>query len=303
MISIKIFFFLAILGVTFTMSSKIGKKKTLTGIQMLTSNIQTFEINWHNTGFQGNDVGCGSQGDIYVVGLDGRLWFYNFLNDFYTVVEGDIPIPAISRVDVNSDGTPYVVTSCGTMYYLNCNNRWIQLPGCGTDVGVGRGNEVWKIGCDDRAGGYGIWKLICISTYRDESQRECTRFRPSKYQSDLQENPSCIWYRIEGGAVRIDVDNKGNPWVLNAEHVLHGYDGINWLRVDGVLAQDLTVSNDDLVLVAALNGKIYVAQNPYTNLWIQLSGSGTQICASCFSQPWVVGNDNYIMTTTKFDFN
>jgi hypothetical protein len=276
----------------------------LKGTPVQAGDIPHHDVTWFNTAFQGHDIGTSPEGDVYVVGMDGKLYYYNFLANMYTLVEGDIDIPAIARVDVDADGTPYVVCTCGQVYYLNCYNHWVQLPGCGTDIGVGRAGDIWKIGCDDRAGGYGIWKLHCKCKCKCNCERSCMRFRPMHYSAGATgDQRKCFWYRIEGGATRVDVAPDGNPWVVTHDGVVYGYDGVNWLRVNGVLGRDITVSNDSMVMVAGLDAAIYSLQNANTSQWISLSGSALEISAGPFSQPWVCAVDNYAYTTAKFEYN
>ncbi len=282
---------------------KLDKKSMIQNRGADQSEVPKLEVSFFNTGFQGHDVGTGPEGDVYVVGVDGKLYFYNFLANMFVLV-GNNEIPAIARVDVDADGTPYVICTCGQIYYLNCSNHWVQLPGCGTDIGVGRGGEVWKIGCDERAGGYGIWKLHCQCKCKCNSERSCTRFRPMYNISRLEhEEKKCFWYRIEGGATRVDVHPDGNPWVVTNDGVVYGYDGVNWKRINGVLGRDITVSNEGMTLVAGLDASIYALQNASTSTWVSLSGYALEISAGPFSQPWTLGRDNNISTAAKFDYN
>ena len=36
----------------------------------------------------------------------------------------------------------------------------MRLPGCGTEIGVRRNGEVFKLGCDLRSGGFGVYRLF-----------------------------------------------------------------------------------------------------------------------------------------------
>lgn len=288
-----------------TLAVKLEKKMTIMGAPV-TGSLPQFNQNWFNTGAPANDVGVSPEGDVYVVGTDEKLYQYNFLANTYTVVEGDKEIPSMNRVDVDADGTPYVVTSCGQIYYLSYNNNWVQLPGCATDIGVGRGGDVWKIGCDTRDGGFGIWKLFCKCTNcKSSCERSNIRFRPMHYLANLEvDKKKCFWYRVEGGAVKIDVHPDGNPWVVTNDGVLYGYDGVNWLRVNGILGRDVTVSNEGMVLLAGTDANIYSLQNAANNLWVQLSGTAMNLSAGPFSQPWVTeSTSNLVYTTAKTGYN
>jgi len=211
----------------------------------------------------------------------------------------------ISRVDVDDDGTPYVITSCGKIYYLNCQNHWVMLPGCGTDIGVGRGNDVWKIGCDSRAGGYGIWKLFCKEKSKCSGERSCNRWRNNKYTITMGEGEKkkCYWYRIEGGAARIDVHPDGNPWVSTDAGYIYGYDSVNWHFIQGILAMDLTVSNEGMLFVAGSDNSIWSLENVDSMSWANINGSAMAISAGPYSQPWIIGADKNAYSTSKMGFN
>jgi len=265
---------------------------------------QIVKVSFTSTGFGGHDVGVGSEGDIYVVGLDGRLYQYNFLTNFYTFVEGDYELTLITRVDVDDDGTPYVIANCGQIFYLNCYNHWIQLPGCGTDIGVGRGFDVWKIGCDARVGGFGIWKLFCKSKCKCNCGRQCIRFRVLRYTAKLAGDVrKCYWYRIDGSGLRIDVHPDGNPYVINSDNTIFRYNGIDWNAITGFRARDLTLSNEGLLLAAGIDARIGRVLNESTGSWLILSGAALEISAGPYSQPTVVSTDKNVYTSTKLGFN
>ena len=274
-------------------------------VQQTLNPINNYPVNWFNTGFQGVDVGVGSEGDAYVVDRNGKLVKYRFLANVFEEIPGDKDLPTISKVDSDADGTPYVVLASGQTYYLDCYNRWIQLPGCATDIGVGRGGEVWKIGCDTRSGGYGIWKLHCQSKCKCTTERSCTRFRTNFITGGLSnDDRKCYWYRVEGGASRIDVHPDGNPWVTTDTGLVYGYDGVNWARIDGVLAKDICVSNDGMPMVVGADNLVYALHNAATSTWVSLSGS-TAAAISCgpFSQPWIVDPNYNVKTAAKYNYN
>jgi hypothetical protein len=301
-----IFFLTQFIILSLTTSVKIELTKNINkGSDAVTTEIPKFTVSMFNTGYQANDIGVGPEGQVHIVGTSGQIFQYNFLTNMYKEIEGSPNLPTAARIDTDADGTPYVTTSSGQVYYQNCQNHWVQLPGCGTDIGVGRGGEVWKIGCDERAGGYGIWKLHCKCKCKCNCERSCLRFRSMYYNNAnlAHDEKKCFWYRIEGGAVRVDVHPDGNPWVLTNDGVVYGYDGVNWQRVNGVLGRDITVSNDGMAIVAGLDAKIYALHNPSTSSWVEVSGSALEISAGPFSQSWQVAVDHYVTTSAKFDYN
>lgn len=95
------------------------------------------------------------------------------------------------RIAVDSRGLPWVVNSQHQIFRLTGvgpNGQWVRLPGSATDIAAG-GGAVWVVGTTPVNGGYGIW----------------------------QWNGS-NWTSVQGGAVRIAVDGRGVPWVVNSSH-------------------------------------------------------------------------------------
>jgi hypothetical protein len=288
------------------MTIRLGKTKVKEFSAYNKNFIQYYNVNWHTSNFAGAaDIGIGAEGHAYVVGLDGKLYSHDFLQNTYTLVGGNTQIPPISRVDVDTDGIPYVVCTTGETYYLDCNNNWIQLYGCARDIGVGRGGEVWKVGCDDREGGYGIWKLFCSCKCDCGCERKCLKYKQMNYVSIIQtiKQSKCFWYRVEGGASRVDVTPDGNPWVVTDKGEVYGYDGVNWHYVKGVLGRDITISNDYMTLVVGLDKAIYALNKINEITWTEISGVGLEISAGPMSQPWIVGSDNQIYDLSKRGYN
>lgn len=259
-------------------------------------------ITWFNTQYQAIDLGVGAEGDLYVVGLDGFLYYYEFLANNFCLVEGDFELTNIFRVDVSYDGTPYVVTACGDTYYLSCDRKWMRLPGCATDIGVGRAGEVFKVGCDARTGGFGVYRLFCKCPCKG-CNRGCQRFRKpcSACYQHKGDKKKCYWFRIEGGAVRIDVAPTGFPVIINNTGAVFSYDGTNYTALSGVTAQDVTVSNEGMILVAAANSNIYEYSSAKT--WVQIAGNATAITAGPYSQPWIINSSKYVLSSSKMGFN
>ena len=69
--------------------------------------------------------------------------------------------------------------------YRWANGAWERLPGKANDITCG-GGEVWVIGTNRVQGGFGVLR----------------------WAGQSREN-------VPGGAVRIAVDERGTPWVVN----------------------------------------------------------------------------------------
>lgn len=265
---------------------------------------------WSSTNFQALDIGVGADGDAIAVGIDGKVYSYNFIANSWSLVDGDYEMMNITRLDVDDQGTPYLVGSVGGISYLSCYNNWVQLPGCAVDIGVGRGSEIWRIGCDAKGANrqeFGVWKLFCECGCKCGCERSCIRFRPSKYINNPNgDKRKCYWNKIEGAGVKIDVHPNGNPYIINNAGRIFKYDSesFNFTPVNGLLAKDITLSNDGLLYaVGKSDNRIYRAVDEDAGTWQALQGCANEVSAGPYSQPWIVACDSNIVTTSKLNFN
>jgi hypothetical protein len=262
-------------------------------------------VRWTDTNFKGKDCGVGSEGDTFIAGLDGKLYKYQIITNTYTEVYGDNEMPFISKVDVDSDGTPYIVTNRGgQIYYLDCQNKWVRIQGCANDIGVGRAGEIWKIGCDSRLGGFGVWKLFCNRKCGCNCNRSCIRFSSLRYAPlGTEQRKNCYWLRIEGGGKRLDVDPNGNPWIVADNNSVYQYDGFNWKYVPGYFANDIAISNDGTVFASGIDNNIGRLICPDVGTWQILTGAAKSICVGPFDLPFIIDGENNVFTCAKRDLN
>jgi hypothetical protein len=302
-ISIFLFnFLIPILSTSKT--NKINNRKTNT--------FEIFTVTWTPTSLQAIDIGIGGDGDCIAVGLDGKPYLYNFIGNTWSVIDGDYEMINIVRADIDDEGTIFLIGTAGNIYYLSCYNSWHQLNGCGKDIGIGRGSDIWKIGCDSKGNfsdDYGIWKLFCKNKPQCgfNNTRKCMRFRHSKYTNNPNgDKRECYWTKIEGAGKRIDVHPNGNPYINTSSGKIFKYDNesFNFKEITGVQARDITLSNNGLLYAVGLNdNRIYRVLNEDTGDWQILSGCAKEISSGPYSQPWIVSCDGKILTTSKLLFN
>lgn len=141
--------------------------------------------------------------------------------------------------------------------------NWRQVHGYAYDVAVAANGSVWVIGTDPQPGGYGIYRLDGFGGFV-----------------------------AEGGALRIDVEPDGRPWVVNFDHHIYrlGNDGF-WQRMPGE-ALDIGIGADGSVWAASFEG-IY-RWNGFS--WDNFGGSGSRIDVGPDGTPWVVGFSDRIYT-------
>ena len=264
-------------------------------------------MNWVDTNLLANDVGVGPQGDIYAAGIDGHLYFYDFVNNKWKKVIGDFDLGSITRVEVSTDGTPYVVTASGSTYFLSSSLKWKRLPGCATDIAVGRGGEVYKIGCDVRPNGYGIYRLFNNEENESLHQKHnrCKRRKGICTECSYDDNNENgvnkkYWFRLSGSGVRISVSPSGLPYIVNNSGMVLSYESSNWTPIlTAGLARDLALSNDGEIFYVDFYHNIFriINRNGYV---FQLCGVAKTISSGPFSQPFIVGTDHKVYTSSKY---
>lgn len=139
---------------------------------------------------------------------------------------------------------------------------WQRLNGSAYDIGVGANGDVWVIGTNYEAGGFGIYN---ISGGRG--------------------------FSVDGGAMRVDVDPEGNPWIINDDRKIYRWIDGDWQRLPGK-ALDIGIGADGSVWVASYEG-IYKWDGQG---WINFGGSGSRIDVGPDGRPWVVGFSDRIYT-------
>ncbi|MFK7865657.1 MAG: tectonin domain-containing protein [Pseudohongiellaceae bacterium] len=139
---------------------------------------------------------------------------------------------------------------------------WQRLNGSAYDIGVGANGDVWVVGTNDEAGGFGIYK---ISGSRVSGLR--------------------------GGAIRVDVDANGNPWIINDDDRIYRWHNGAWQRLPGE-ALDIGIGADGSVWVASYEG-VYKWDGAG---WTDFGGAGSRIDVGPDGRPWVVGFSDRIYT-------
>lgn len=271
--------------------------------------------NWKYTGIDAIDVGMSPEGDLYVIGIDNRIYIYDQVFNTYSLVHADNEVPEPTKITVNDEGTPFVVANCGDIYFLTFYHHWEKIPGCATDIAVGRGGEVWKLGCLPKEnGGYSVSKLSCDSPFSSpviNVEREFVRFRKDKSDSidnfinyellpKREKQKKCYWIDIDGEGTRIAVGPKGEPYIIAPGGVVMKFENPNWTGIYGQAALDLAISNEGIIFTAGVNGNIMRSVVEEMGTWIQIDGtSAMAITAGPFSQPVVASFfEGKVMTTT-----
>lgn len=173
------------------------------------------------------------------VGAGNTLWYVN--NDKLGLIQaasldtntgtGSMGTTAV-RIDVGGQGDSEVwgVQADGSIVRRIRGGNWETKPGLAKDIGVGANGAVWCIGANSVAGGFGI------------------------HRWDASTNK---WIPVAGGAVRIDVDPQGNPWVVNNAGDVFQWSNGGWNHKPGVKAVDVGIGANGSVFVVGTDGKAY----------------------------------------------
>jgi hypothetical protein len=208
------------------------------------------------------DIGA-SAGATYVIGTNpvgGGYGIYKWNGASWTNISG-----GAVRVDVENNGNPWVVNSVGEIFKRE-GNAWKKLPGRAKDIGIGAEGSVYVIGTTPESGGYGIYKWN-----------------------------GADWTKINGGAVRITVDNTGTPWIVNSAGTIYKRNGNSWSVMPGS-ARDIG---------AGANGSVFVIGNKVVSGghsihqwsgsdWVEVPGGAEFVDVGTGGSPWVVNNGNNI---------
>ncbi|MFC1744725.1 tectonin domain-containing protein [Candidatus Riflebacteria bacterium] len=211
---------------------------------------------WEKLEGTGLDIGVGSKGAAWYMGLDHVP--YHWSGGAWQKHSGNF-----DRIDVDPAGRPWAVNKQGQIFRLNKDGKWKKLLGSATDIGCGGpGNGVTcVIGKDAKAGGYGIW-----------------RWTGSRLLN------------IPGAAgIRIDVDQKGNPWVITNTNLIYAYDGKTWHLLPGK-GKDISIGPGGNAWLLGINNIVYKWMGKD---WEQSTGTGFSISVDNRGLPWIIGTDNH----------
>jgi len=201
-------------------------------------------VGWFNTNFGAIDIGVGSKGDVFVLGIDMNLYFYEFKTNNFILVDKDYKLRDTNfiRLDVDENGIPFVITEEYEIYFYSEQGTWIHLPGCARDIGIGKSNNLWKIGCNEEIEGYGIWNLFSFNNQKnnDLNKINFNGFKNNKnvpllisekinIQRKLKNTYKRNKYRITRESTQINFKLKDEN---NNEYTNENYSDCFWLKSD-----------------------------------------------------------------------
>jgi len=161
------------------------------------------------------DVGVGANGGLFAIS-DGVI-YESFTGVTWTGFAG-----AGKRVDIASDGTPFVVSATNYLYMRNAA-AWDRIPGRGIDIGCGADGSVYMVGNDNIVNKWNgsTWNIL----------------------------PNI-------SAKRIDVDNQGLPWVIDLQNQVLRFNGLDWEPMLSEEALDITCDNSGNTYITTMSGTV-----------------------------------------------
>jgi hypothetical protein len=224
---------------------------------------------WNQLPGFAKDIGVGADGSVWIIGTNPVGPGHNFGihkwtgNNWVGVDGGGV------RIAVDQSGNPWIVNADNEIF-RRVDDNWNRLPGSAKDIGVGADGSVWIIGTNP------------IGTVDNFGIHRWTG-------SD--------WVGIEGGGVRIAVDQSGNPWIVNANGEIFQRVDDKWNRLPG-FAKDIGVGADGSAWIIGTN-RVGTAGNfgihRWTgNNWVGIEGGGVQISVDHSGLPWIVNSTGNI---------
>ncbi len=145
---------------------------------------------------------------------------------------------------------------------------WRIMPGQANDIAIGANGQIWAIGNAPTGGGFNIVKWN-----------------------------GTTWEAIGGGGVRIAVDPKGMPWVINNGGQVWQWNGTTWVaRTAAGAATDIGIGANGQVWIVTLSSTPggFRLQSLINNSWTNIDGAGNRISVGPNGQPWIVNSSGQI---------
>jgi hypothetical protein len=215
-----------------------------------------------------SDIAASADGTAWIVGTDsirGGHSIFRWSGASWSNVDG-----GALRIDVDGRGTPWIVNADHLIFRRN-RNRWEQLPGAAVDIGAGADGSVWVIGTNPTPGGYGIYRWN-----------------------------GADWSPVDGGGIRIDVDDRGNPWVVNSDGLIFRRAQDRWEQLPGS-ARDISIGNGDSAWIIGTEPTQggHGVHRWNGRDWTRMDGGGAQISAAG-ERVWLVNSSGSVYTRSGF---
>jgi hypothetical protein len=245
------------------MGSWIGRIVIAVGSAFIAAAAIAQSMGWTQLPGAAVDVGVGANGTAWVIGTNPEVGGYGIYRWNPGGGNWDKIPGSASRIAVDPQGNAWVVTSVHAVYHYD-GRQFVQVPnGIANDVGIGADGSIWIIG-NNKVG-------------------------PSDF--DIYRYLNGKWVMVPGGAVRIAVDPKGNPWVVNSGHQIFHWNGSGWNQIPGG-ALDVGVGADGSVFIVGTDQSVWKLTGGTS--WTRVEGGLTDISVDPYGRPWGVDSGHQI---------
>jgi hypothetical protein len=207
------------------------------------------------------------------------------------------------ELSVAPDGTAYALDAEGRVWRraVGANSTWVGVPGNFTRIDAGPDGRAWAVGDGGGVFRYtGSWWEPLGGGARDvgvgadgsvfiaDAEGKVARFDPRRREFlRIPEPPA--------GAERIDVDDRGLPWIVMTGGDTARFDGNGWLRLPGKAA-DISVGPEGTAY------KIGDDRRPYrwdakAGQWLPLEAIAAVVAVGPGGRPWIATPEGLIYAT------
>lgn len=226
-------------------------------------------------------VGCSDSGDGPLHRWDGFNWIVDKLN------------ANAARVAVGPGGKPWVVQASGAIWRRTVDTTspsvgtWEPLPGCARDIGIGKDESVWVVGC--------AWPDGLLF-----------KWNGSGWDGDA----------TGGAGVHLAVDEIGRPWVANSFKNIYrrktndprtgSWEQLPRNALDIGIGTQFGESGSYPWMIGGGDATVWVWDEqeeidgaPERKGWLQVPGGAEDIAVGPFGRAWVVASNGSIFRAKK----
>lgn len=211
------------------------------------------------------DVGISPGGVVHIIDPKGKAWRWgSSFGEEWSFLGGN----GFVRIDSDLANRPWVVDRKGGIYFHN-SAYWEKRGQGAVDIGVGPKGIVLALLKNGRIVGW------------NQAKKRFERYLNAKGR-------------------RIDVDEKGRPWIVNHEGRLAHYNGKAW-RIFKTKARDVSISPDGDVFVVRGNGTSAHRLNSAIFQDIPGFTQTVSVSAGPKGHLWAIRKDQSILSMSMFE--
>jgi hypothetical protein len=226
---------------------------------------------WNTVAGNGLDIGVGANGTAWIIGSTPVTGGYQIFKRAANATSWTLIAGGAVRVDADKDGNPWVINNGGQLFYYTTSWTGREQGLKFTDIGAGSNGSV-----------YGVTQTASGAGY------QMVRWTGSSWA-----------VFASGGALRVTVDNLGNPWILNSAGAIQRWNGTAWETLPGS-ATDIGAGPDGSVYIletaTVTGGQAISVWNG--SAWRRIAGGGKFIDVGPGGNPWMVNASGAIFTGT-----